>query len=391
MNKKSTKTKILYIITKSVWAGAGKYTYDLATNLPGAFDVHVAAGGQNVLAKKLRQKNIAYHEIESFQRDVSFFKDLSAFFEILSLLFKTRPNIVHVSSSKAGGITGVAMLLYKLCTLRFTLHAVFTAHGWAFNEDLSKLKINLIKLFSKLTCIFYNKIICVSEYDRQAAIKNKITPKNKLITIHNGIKPEDYKFLSQENARKKLSTDSDDSIWIGTIGEFTKNKGHTYLIDAIKILNLPEETLKVFIIGFGEEKEKLKSKIKNQKLSDKVFLIDSKGIEANYLKAFDIFILSSTKEGLPYVLLEAGLARLPVIATDVGGVSEIIADLLIKPKKPKQIAEAIKKLINNTELKNNLASSLWEKIYREFSFEKMLTDTLVAYNINASPSKNDQS
>ncbi len=388
--EKSSKITTLYVITKSVWAGAGKYTYDLATSLSSdKFDVHVAAGGQGVLAQKIKQKNITYHEIESFQRDVSFFKDLSAFFEILALLFKTKPNVVHVSSSKAGGIAGAAIWAYKIFKSPVT---IFTAHGWAFSEPRSKIQTKLIKIFSKFTCLFYDKIICVSEYDKQIALKNNIAPKNKLITIQNGIKSEDYTFLSREKAREKLSvnssqlSDTGDQIWVGTIGEFTKNKGHKYLIDAVKMLHASGYMLHVFIIGFGEGKEKLEKQIKDLKLENNVFLIDSQGNEANYLKAFDIFVLPSVKEGLPYVLLEAGLARLPVIATNVGGVSEIIENisensrvistgLLVKPANPQQITEAIEKLIKETELKNNLATSLWEKIYREFSFEKMLEST----------------
>ncbi|MBU1159896.1 glycosyltransferase, partial [Patescibacteria group bacterium] len=263
-----------------------------------------------------------------------------------------------------------------------------TAHGWSFNEIRPNWQIFLIKFFSKLTCKFYDKIICVSEYDRLIAIKNKIAPKEKLIIIHNGIKPEDYTFLTKEEARKTLgysvSNLDTEYLVIGTIGEFTKNKGQEYLIDAFLKPGLAKLPIKIFIIGFGEKKEILKEKILYYSIEDRVFLIDNLPEASKYLKAFDIFILPSLKEGLPYVLLEAGVAEIPVIATNVGGIPEIIKDnkdgWLINPGIVNELAVMIKKLSQDKTRRKNFAKNLNKKIINEFSFEKMLNSTLTAYN-----------
>jgi len=345
MTEKPKKKKVLYIITKSVWAGAGKYVYDLATSLPQArFRSMVAAGGDGELAQKIKQAGLPYFEIKHLQRDIRIFKEILAYFEILWLLLKIRPDIIHVNSSKAGGIVGTASWDYKLLTFNFKLKTIFTAHGWAFHESRPRWQIGMIKLFTKITCFYYSRIICVSEYDEQSAIKNKIAPEKKLITIHNGIKPEGYNFYKR----------TEKEFTVGTIGEAVKNKGHEYLREAGK------------------------------KFPDIKFNIISNMPEAaRYLKNFDIFVLPSLKEGLPYVLLEAGLAEIPVIATDVGGVPEIIENektgLLINPAKPKEIAEAIEKLIKDEKLRKTLAQNLHQKILQEFSFEKMLQRTLAAY------------
>jgi glycosyltransferase involved in cell wall biosynthesis len=169
-------------------------------------------------------------------------------------------------------------------------------------------------------------------------------PEKKLITIHNGIKIEDYNFYKR----------TEKEFTIGTIGESVKNKGHKYLTEAGKY--------------FRDIKFTIMSNLPDA---------------ARYLKNFDIFVLPSLKEGLPYVLLEAGLAELPVIATDVGGIPEIIEDektgLLINPAKPKEIADAIEKLIKDEKLRKTLAQNLHQKILQEFSFEKMLKRTLATY------------
>jgi glycosyltransferase involved in cell wall biosynthesis len=105
---------------------------------------------------------------------------------------------------------------------------------------------------------------------------------------------------------------------------------------------------------------------------------------ARLLHAFDYFVLPSRTEALGYVLIEAGLARLPVIATAVGGIPEIIDDLktgvLIQPENPGEIAKAIGFMIDRKQEAENMASNLNEKVSSQFSFEKMIQETEVFYS-----------
>jgi len=361
---RNNRKKVLYIITKSVWGGAQKYVYDLAVNLPkNHFEPVVAGGGKGVMADKIISAGLPYFEIKSFQRDINIFKEIFSFFEILKILFKTKPDIIHISSSKAGGTAGLAFLIYSILSLtsvkasykkinlyrkpkKRELTSVFTVHGWAFLESRPWWQIHLIKMVSKITCLFYDKIICVSHNDYKEALKNKIAPATKFVVIHNGISPDDYNFLER----------TEEKFTIGTIGESTKNKGHKYLREAQK--NLP---------------------------SIKLNIISNMSDASRYLKNFDIFVLPSIKEGLPYVILEAGLAGLPVITSNVGGIPEIIEDgkdgLLVPPKDPEALAEAIKRLVDDKSLRDTLAANLHKKIKAEFSMEKMLNATMATYKI----------
>lgn len=386
-----SRGKILYIITKSVWGGAAKYVYDLAVNLPkskfpdqgesaSGWKVFVAAGGKNELAQKLIEADISYFEIKNFQRNISFFKEIFAYFEILRLLLRIKPDIIHVNSSKAGGIAGIAVWNYKILTLNFSIKSVFTAHGWAFHENRLKWQIFLIKLFSKITCFYYSKIICVSEYDRQSTIKNRIAPARKLITIHNGIDYEKISFLDREKAQKKLINRTSPLV-IGTIAEWTKNKGLLCFLEAL--LKMKNKCFDAILIGSGEnpDKEKMHNFVKNNNIVN-IHLIEWISNAAFCLKAFDIFVLPSIKEGLPYTLLEAGLAELPVISTRAGGIPEIVGHnegLLIEPANAEQLADAIEKLAANPEERKLMAANLRQKILREFSLKKMLNATIAAY------------
>ncbi len=218
-----------------------------------------------------------------------------------------------------------------------------------------------------------------------------------MVVIHNGIKPEEYEFLSREEARKAISHQLSaisrleawlpSEVWVGTIGEFTRNKGYKFLIDAVKKLSAVCSRLSAVLIGFdGGKKKDLESRIKNGELSDKVFLVEDMPDAAKYLKAFDIFVLPSLKEGLPYVLLEAGLAGLPIVASNVGGIPEIIENektgILTRPANADELANAIKKLIENPEMRNKLSTATREKILQDFSFKKMLEETIRLYRKN---------
>lgn len=372
------KKSILYIITKSVWGGAAKYVFDLSKNLSGEFNISLAAGGEGKLYQKIRKTDIPYYKISNFQRTVNPFKDFFAFFEILSLLFQLKPDIIHTNSSKSGGIAGLAGWIYKVISSK-DIKLVFTAHGWAVNEDRPKWQIGLIKLSSKLTSFFYDKIICVSEYDKKTAIKHKLAAKNKLTVIHNGIDIDNIKFLSKEEAQKKLINKTSPLV-IGTIAEWTKNKGLIYLLKAIKELKNKEFDL--ILIGSGENPDKTEME-KLTKENKNIHLIEYIPNAVKYLKAFDIFILPSLKEGLPYTIIEAMSAEIPIIASDVGGISEMIIDqktgFLIKSKNPKVIKEKIEYILNNKDKTETIVKKAEKKAIQEFSLNQMINKIKETY------------
>lgn len=390
--------KILYIITKSAWGGATKYTYDLASAMPqNGFETHVAAGlpteqaglslpREKNLFSELQNSNAHCHTIKNFQKSVNPLKDLFALWEIISLIRAIKPDIIHVSSSKAGGLAGLASFILKALRPKiYNLKTIFTAHGWAYHENRAKWQRETIKWLSRATAFFYDTVITVSEFDRQSAVQNKIGRSGKFITVHNGIDPDSLAFFPKNEARSALMPSAEQkSLWIGTVGEFTANKGHKFLIEAAQILCPKYPELRFVIIGHrGEEKSNILRQIIEDGLSKRVRIIDSPPDAAKYLKALDIFVLPSLKEGLPYVLLEAGLAELASIATDVGGNREIITDgkdgLLVKTADAHELARAIERVLTNENLKNALAQSLRQKILNGYSLQKMINETLAIY------------
>lgn len=301
--------KILFVITKSNWGGAQRYVYDLATSLPSAeFEVSVTFGEPGQLAEKLQKAGIATHPILSLQRDVSIRADVKSFFELLRLFRTKKPDIVHLNSSKAGGIGALAARLAGVPRI------IFTAHGWPFWEQRNLFSRLIIYLFSWITALLSHAIIVVSDYDLRVAKKMPFIGR-KTVRIYNGIHSpfilgtgEKIRNIFPPNARVT-----------GTIGELTRNKNQIALIEQARLT----PSLFVAIVGEGEERPKLEAKIKEYGLENRVKLFGFVPA-SEALRGFDVFALPSIKEGLPYVLLEAKAAGLPIVANRVGGIGEII-------------------------------------------------------------------
>jgi glycosyltransferase involved in cell wall biosynthesis len=212
--------------------------------------------------------------------------------------------------------------------------------------------------------------------------------KNKIVLIHNGIEP--FKTISKTEARAKIfgsTAIGKKTLILGSISELHKNKGLSYAIQAISDIKSQgadkDNPIIYGIISDGEERKNLETLIEKNNLKDSVFLAGQIDNAKTYLSAFDLFILPSIKEGLPYVILETGSVGIPVISSNVGGTSEIIKDMetgiLIRPGETKEIDYALRFFIQNPEKIAEFGGKLKKRISEEFSLGKMIEKTLAVY------------
>ncbi len=368
------KLKIFFVVTKSNFGGAQRYVYDLATNLPkNQYEAVVISGSCGILTDKLREAGVKTICLSGLKRDIDLLKEILSLWQLFKNFISQKPDVVHLNSSKAGGLGALAARIAGVKKI------VFTAHGWAFGEDRNLANRVIIKFLSWLTILFSHKVITVSEKDR-VSVSDWPLAENKVVAIHNGIQP--IEFYEKNDALKKLLgyAPANEITIIGTIAELHKNKGLAYSIMAVSQM---KEKIIYLIIGEGEERETLETIIKNNGAENKIFILGSKDMAYKYLKAFDIFILPSIKEGLSYALLEAGLAELAIIVTRVGGNPEVIDDktngLLVEPKNMDQIIQTLTLLIYKKELRKNLGKAIKNKVSKEFSLEDMLKKTIGLY------------
>lgn len=302
-------SRILYVITKSNWGGAQRYVYDLATSLPkNEFAVTVAVGGDGALSKKLRDAGIPVLSLAHVQRDLSVTSDIGGFFAIYNAIRAIRPDTIHLNSSKAGGLGALAARILGVRNI------LFTAHGWPFMERRNIAWRAFVWLSSWVTVLLSHTVIVISTNELRLGRRLPFCAK-KMRLIHNGIDWQMH-FGTGELIRRAFPAGARIT---GTVGELTKNKNQIALIEQART----NPDMFVAIVGEGEERAQLESKIKEYGLEDRVKLFGF--IPANeVLRGFDEFALPSLKEGLGYVLLEAKVAGLPITANRVGGIPDIL-------------------------------------------------------------------
>ena len=303
------KITVLYVITKATWGGAQRYVYDLATNLPkNEFEPIVAYGVAGKLAHDLAASGIKTRQLSSLGRDIAITSDIKSFFEIFSAIKEIRPDVVHLNSSKATALGALAARISGVSKI------IFTVHGWPFGEKRNIFAKAFIYKISLLTALLSRTVICVSKHDLQTAIRMPFIRK-KAVLIYNGIDLS-MRFGSGDVIRRAFPPGVK---IVGTIGELAKNKDQRALIEEAR----HDPTMFVAIVGEGEERSRLEGMIKTYNIGERVKLFGF--IPASdALRGFDRFSLPSLKEGLPYALLEAKLAGVPVVANRVGGVGEIL-------------------------------------------------------------------
>jgi glycosyltransferase involved in cell wall biosynthesis len=368
--------KILYIITQADGGGAQKYVLTLAKHFGGI----IAAGDEaDELFKTAQNLKIPSYKLRHLKRNINFYHDIWALWEIRQLIKLVRPDIVHLNSTKAGFLGSIASAFLKTKAAPRTgkpswpgVRVVFTAHGFRFLEPLSLAVKNFYLALEKVASSYRDFIITVSDFDRKAALQNKLINENKIQTIHNGLPP--INFNSKQEALTKLNLKlNNQTKVIGTVANNYITKGVTIFEKASNLINSRGNFLSI-VIGetFGK-----KNLINNGNFQ----LIGPKNNAATLLKAFDIFVLPSIKEGFPFVILEAMQAGLPIVATHTGGVPEALgnAGILVEPNNPKALADAIEYLIQHPDIMSNLSQKTLERS-KLFSEEKMLSETKKVYD-----------
>ena len=293
------------------------------------------------------------------------------------------PDIVHLNSSKIGGIGALAARLEKVPKI------IYTAHGWAFNEDRGILWKIFTYVSSVATAILSHVVITISYSEETQAIQFPFVSVKKIRMIYNGIKDEARR--EKDNARKYIEETSSFKIpqnttVIGTIGELHKNKGYIYALKMCQQLIERDRKFIYLIIGEGEQRREIEVYIRENNLSEYVKIlgaIPDSTSGSTLMKAFDIFLLPSTKEGLPYVLLEAALAEVPIVATNVGGISEMIlhekSGLLATPKNEGALTIQIEKVLYDEHERDRYRRNFKQVVESNFTLKAMLEKTLFEY------------
>lgn len=374
------KKKVIFLITKANWGGAQRYVYDLATNLDTQqFEPLVAMGGTGVLCDMLKNAGIRTIELRELQNKSSLKQMLRAGTELRNILKQERPAILHLNSSVAGLIGAFIGHTARVPKI------VFTAHGWAFNEDRPYFQRLIIKFLHWLTVLLSDQTIAVSRsivtQMNWPGAERKMKIINPGRTIGVTYEPAEAK-AALINFCPLLAPYEHDR-WIVCIAELHPIKRHIILLEAFSNLEtVPGMSARLILIGDGQERQRIETYLATHGLEDRVILTGNITEAARFLKAFDLFVLASKSESYGYVLHEAGLAGVPVIATNVGGIPDIITNtktgLLVPPDNSFALQTAMESLLNSPTTMNAYARALQTELQSR-SVSKMCAQTQSLY------------
>jgi len=371
--------KILYLVTKSEAGGAQTHIYQLSKYfIEKGNKVAIMSYPGGWLEEEAKKLGVKFYPNKYFSNIPDPIRILRAMKKIRQMVNDFKPDLIGCHSTAAGFLGRM--------TIRNKIPTTFTAHGWAFTEGAPFLRKCLAILIEKIAGKFCSKIICVSDSDRNLALKYKIVSKEKVITIHNGVEisinqftPLDTKLSNGANQRKSAF------IKIVFVGRLAQPKDPLLLLESFNSLSFElKDRTQISIIGEGPKRKELEKFIKENKLGEKIRLLGSISREEVFeiLRNSDIFVLISNWEGFPYTIIEAMSFGLAIIASEVGGIKEAVNEscgILIKRGDKEGIKNALGRLLKNPSLIKEMGERGKEKVKEEFSLDKMLEKTEKIY------------
>ena len=359
--------KICYILTRSDAIGGVQIHVKNFSKMMNEkmHDAYILVGEDGPYYKQLISEGHNVFSIKFLRKEINPIYDLLALIELVICLKRIGPEIVSTHSSKAG-------VLGRLASKLLNIPVIFTAHGWAFTEGVEGFKQFIYARVENLMAKITNKIITVSDYDLNLALQKNITDKHKMQRVHNGM---------PEISDKLLSNVRTDSLKICMVARFDEQKDHPTLIGALgEIKHLNWE---IDFLGDGPLIDSVKKYAAENGIEDRVNFFGEVADVTPILSESQIFTLISNWEGLPRSIIEAMRSGLPIVASDVAGVNEMVRDgingYLIPRKDIKTLSERLELVIKDKELRARMAEQSLKEYKKGFTLDKTFENTFALY------------
>ncbi|HZU29061.1 MAG TPA: glycosyltransferase family 4 protein [Bryobacteraceae bacterium] len=355
--------RILHLITRAELGGAQTHVIDLLAAIREYCDITVGTGERGFLTEELDSLGISYEIVPHLVQPMSPFEDVRALGEIVALIGRTLPDVVHAHTSKAG-------ILGRLAARCAGVPAVFTAHTWCFSEGTS-LKWKMIGVpMEKLAGRCSAAIINVSEANRKLALSRRVAPREKLLTVHNGI----------PDVLARATPGRGDVPVIAMLARFAEQKNQALLVRAIA--GIPEP-LRVLFVGDGPTRSHVEALARSLHVDGRCVFAGQRLDVPAILAGAHVFALSTNWEGFPVSILEAMRAGLPVIASDVGGVRESVIDgqtgFVVPPGDEGELRHRVRQLIESPALRCVMGAAGRRRFEQNFTVRAMADKVLRVY------------
>ncbi len=369
--------KILFCISRSdTIGGAHVHVMQMAQWLQEqGHTVTVITGGQGVYCEELEKRGLRWRAAQHLRRDIHPLHDLAAIRELRRLIQDEAPDLVSFHSAKAG-------LLGRLACIRLDVAVLFTAHGWSFTDGIPRRRAFLYRNLERLAAPLADRIITVSEFDKQLALRHGVGRDDQLISVQNAMPDNDL--------RSDPGADADPVV-ISCVARLDDQKDHNTLFQALAKLETSRWT--VNLIGDGPLEGRLRSQAAELGIDQRLQFLGLRRDVKDLLASSHLFVLPSHWEGLPRSIIEAIRSGLPVIASDVGGTRELIADgesgFLVPAENWRVMRGCLEELVNEPEKRASMGRLARARYEETFQFERMAAATLAIYQSMVEPSVPD--
>ncbi len=357
--------RLLYLITRAEPGGAQVHLLELLRGFRDRAELHLGVGEDRdgFLVEEAERLGVKVHPLRHLVQPVRPTEDLLGLFEVMALLRRVRPHLLHAHSSKAG-------FLGRLAGRALGVKSVFTAHGWAFTEGVPVGRKRLALLMERLAGRFGHRVIAVSHHDRDLALRHRVVPPERLRVVWNGVPDTPLRARPGVHPPRLVM-----------VARFAPPKDHALLLRALSGLRgLPWS---LDLVGEGPLLPQARALAEALGLGERVRFLGRRLDVDRALAEAQVFVLATNWEGLPLSVLEAMRAGLPVVATDVGGVGEAVVEGKTGFLVPRGDEEALKARLRTLLLSPDLRASMGEagrRRYEEaFTLERMLRETWRVY------------
>ena len=364
------KKKILHIAQSP--GGVAEYIYILLNNINNEkYENFLVCSNEYKHIEKINELDLKKYYLD-MKREINIKKDIEAIRRIKNIIKEINPDIIYLHSSKAGGLGRLAISKHKV-------KIIYNSHGWYFNAKISGIKKMIYALLEKILAFNTDKIINISESEFEAAKKYRISNENKMVVINNAIDFDRFSInkTERENIRKKYNISNTDIV-IGIVGRLAEQKDPLTTIKTFEKLCEKYDNLYCMFIGDGELKNTIINYCKEKKIENKVIITGWIENVEKYITAIDIGMLPSKWEGFGLVILEYIAAKKPIVASDIGGISNILNNSsfseLIKPEDVNGFVNAIDKIIYNYKKYKNDLNNEYENYKKTYSINKFEND-----------------
>jgi glycosyltransferase involved in cell wall biosynthesis len=347
----SPSPRVLVLVTLAEIGGAQEYVAALLPALVEQFDVTVAAWGPGPLRATTERAGAHYVPLRHVRRAIRPWRDFLGLVELIRLFRRERPQILHANSSKAGILGRLAAAITRV-PIR-----IFTVHGWVYSAS-SGASARLYRLLERLMRPLTTATICVSENGREVGLRARTCRADRTVVIRNAV----------DVSAARRSIHEAELPLIVSVGRLKAPKDFPTLVRALAVLE--PGSFRCIVVGDGPRRAELLSEIERHHLGQTVELAGERDDIAELLSTAEIFVLSSASEGMPISIIEAMAAELPVVATAVGGIPELVIDgetgFLVPARDAGALSHALGCLVADPALRRQQGKAARARAEKEF-------------------------